>query len=682
MNDLLSSNSHYNPSVPYREDSNYNDHRVVKRNANSTDEETASPSVDANKKEIEKRHLYQPRFRKPRLGMTQAIMKEEHDKLHSRSAYDDSENENLFPKHTSTYGSIPSSGGNGYRSQNFRRYNRPYTIQKDEEDEEEKEQPMSVEEVDPEHDTQYEEVPMMVDEHGKQKIMPILHNEDDSGYRPKSYSFPKHLNEHFSKYEGDYSSKLQNDHTPRYNSEYSSRYPSEHQNGFPNEHFSRFPGHYTASHLSDYTASGGFSGDYNSERPSDHRDLPDLPAFDISHRKPSDHPYKFHHSAFRTPNSDAFSNPSKYGTSHQYNSLADDHPRYYKHFIPPVRSQSTLATDDELPYSNRDYSHESVPQRFRNYNFPFSTTGSQLRPQEENGVHRSPHVPQTLEEYHRLHNTFKKSPWARGTFNSYKVIPKNERDEDEKEEKEDEDDKEEKDEEFPENSRPFVSMNFKNFGTNDDGISIKYKLDPPKSSFHSHRDHFSETDDSSDDSIFPYVVPSDSSAETPQFQDPKLIKSFVNSMFRKEKAPSNIYQEFSRSNSMKQSSPFNPNFGERLKPAQNILWHREAATTREKPKHFRNMYNKEKAAHEEDEKLFDSLRKTDFNFGPSKRDLDVQNDNSVQHKVSVNGTMHTTPKAEMEKNESSTVVTSINEDNNDKEESQEQSESNNQGSGS
>lgn len=535
-----------------------NDHHLSKRQAANLTADTGifSPL----NKEIVKRHSYEGRQNQrkpfPGRGMTQAIIKPSPTlRSRSTSSQDDDDIEGFFRKNVPIYDGIPAAQKVRVTS-NFQRYPSSSYFGRDEEDEEEQDKPMSLEEVDPEHDSQYEHVHMMVGHDGKQKVMEIPQEDEEEEepyskpYRPP-YSFPKYQNSHLE------------------DSPY--RTPS-------------FPA--------------------NFKRPSTF-DRP--PSFN----RPSFDDPSFDHPSFRSPAKPAISynNPPTYGTSHQYNSLADDQPRYYKHFSAPLRQHDgPSSSDDEPSYpfpSTNHFSNENSPDNYRS-NFDFSSDRSPPRPYSSGSnqnPYRTSHVPQTLEEYHRLHNTFGKSRPVynphkayNSRFNSPRNLPQDDagEEEDEKEEKDDKDEKEEADDDKEDSSRsrPFVSMNFKTFGRdNDDGISIQHHLVPgSRSSYSSYRPRSEATSETEDVEYptLPVVESSEAMQDTSKFKENSdAVKSFVDSIFNKNKALEMGTKDEGRKvkNSFGSSQP-TFNFGDRVKtaskPAQNILWHRKDAAPRER----------------------------------------------------------------------------------------------------
>ncbi len=620
------------PSIPSRQwETDYiTNHRLLKRDTTYANESAANST---EQKEVVKRHSYHsgPPRPYPGRGMTQAIMKPGNPRFRAQAAtYPEETNiEGFFRKNVPIYDGIPAQKVRVHSS--FTRFPSAYRpfVGRDEDEEEEGNvgNPMVVEEVDPEHDSQYEHVPMTVDELGKQKVMENYEEEGDS--KPR---FP------FTRYQ-------QHDqfiNTP-----------------FPST-FNKVPSF--SSHIS--------------------------------------------HSPFRShePTQNSFSHPPpKYGTSHQYNSLADERPRYYKHFAPSIRSQQRPSSlDDDRPFSHptsnrfddRPYSHPTpnrfddrpyshpTPNRFAehsptSYHHDFDFAAS--RDNAEEGLFRTGRVPQTLEEYHRIHSTFEKprsgrgfNPRFRGRPHKRVIVPQDdageEEEEDEKEEKDDKDEKEETDdkEESPGGSKSFVSMNFKNFGfDNDDGVSIRHQLAPSKSRFSSYktpiRDSsyrsplsdssyhsplsgsyrsplsdksyksgrirgssfrskpFGESSDESGEKSFRSrsfgesprrpehltesedveypplpLESSESMHDTKKFKEnSEAVKSFVDSIFNKNKAIEQASNNQNQIQTRPSSSQFNPNFGERVKmtpkPAQNKLWHRSPKAEQDFHREFQKL---------------------------------------------------------------------------------------------
>lgn len=544
-----------------------NDHHLSKRQAANLTADTSILSPP--NKEIVKRHSYEGRQtkRKPFAGrgMTQAIIKQSPTlRSRSTSSQDDDDIEGFFRKNVPIYDGIPAVQRARVTS-NFQRYpSSSYFGSRDEEDEEEQDKPMSLEEIDPEHDSQYEHVPMMVNHEGKQKVMEMPQEDEEEEEEPYSkpyrppYSFPKYQNSHLE------------------DSPYGT--PS-----FPITH----------------------------KRPSTF-DRP--PSFN---RPSFDEPSTFDHPpSFRSPARPAISynNPPTYGTSHQYNSLADDQPRYYKHFSAPLQQHDgpSSSSDDEHSYSfpsSNHFSSENLPESYKS-NYDFSSDHSPPRPYtsgSNQNQYRTSHVPQTLEEYHQIHNTFEKSRPVynpqkayNSRFNSPRnlpvIVPQDDagEEEEEKEEKDDKDEKEEADDDKEDSfrSKPFVSMNFKTFGSdNDDGISIRHQLVPgSRSSFNSYRPRSEATSETEDVEYptLPVVESSEVMQDTSKFKENSdAVKSFVDSIFNKNKALEMGAKDAGRKvQSSFGSSGQTFNFGDRVKaaskPAQNVLWHRKGAVPKER----------------------------------------------------------------------------------------------------
>lgn len=324
--------------------------------------------------------------------------------------------------------------------------------------------------------------------------------------------------------------------------------------------------------------------------------------------------YKTHepdHSSFFS------SSPPKYGTSHQYNSLADDQPRYYKHFVPSIRGQqATSSFDDEedRPYSYHDSDDFPPPHssKYSNYETPSY---------ERYPPPRTSHVPRTLEEYHRIHKTFEKSR-SRPRFRKPIIVPQGD-----KGGEEDEEEKEKDEEDLSDGPKSFVSLNFKSPGASsedDESFSIRHQIGHTRSKFrpsYSSGGSGEHHEGSGFNSDFFHKRP-------PGFHDSSdSIKSYVDSVFNRNR------DSFPGKKKTSNVSPFNPHYGERVvhrsRPSQNVLWHRRAAESRDAPLNFHNpdkatTRNKnDRHVHEENARFFDNLVR-DLEFKPAKRDIDKE----------------------------------------------------------
>ncbi|XP_065225986.1 uncharacterized protein LOC135849464 [Planococcus citri] len=618
---------------------------------NVTSSSSNTSSSTGATKDLTKRSFYpghslnHGRARTQQPEMTQAIMEEnpnpseDYPAYHRRSsigghftsaaAEDDEQHdiEDFFRKNVPIYDGVPIAR-RGYQGSSSaavspKKYYHfsPSPLAADGEEEEEEEdggfgggggKPMKgLLEVDHDEDMDHEYVPMKVNHLGKQIVMEDEVAQDEEADDQPLYPYYPAKNYHHHTDDDDsgfYSSKP--------------GAPSSHPYPFENSYSSAFksssPYHY--HHQSDYPSSPSFS------------------------------------SGSSSPFSSAGS-PSKYGTSHQYNSLADQQPRYYKHFKPSIPYP---AHDDDDRPAAPSYSSYSSPTRLSSYPTPPTRStyynnhdfvpkrapsggGGGIRGAYASKYPtRSTHVPQTLEEYHRLHGTFdtrKKNANPR-PYSRPIIVPQddNHKEEDEEEEK----DKDTADYTSSRGPKSFVSLNFGTTGTSaesdDEGVSVRHEIGhhfkPRKPYFRPALPENTDADDEEEPQHQEYQVeyPSESISGSTKYRgsggdddddetSPGAIKNFVESVFKQNK---NYDPDIVVGKKSHLVSPYNPHFGERVKqktPEQNLLWHRkssDARVARDKQSRDKN----DRLLHEENIKMYDSLVK-EVTMKPAKRDADT-----------------------------------------------------------
>lgn len=551
-------------------------HRISKRSINST---TASNSTRASdllipsasvqrknvtlsnatvpEKGVTKRHSSYPypnKRQQPGAEMTQAIMEDTPNSDVVESAYrrsstyplgdEDYDIENFFRKNVPIYDGVPIARKGRFRNQQSKRYHQYSPVE--DEDEEEEEKPMKgLLEVHPHHDSEYEYVPMTVDEFGKQVVLES--DADDEEEDPPRYS-------HASKYPSSYS-----------------------------------------------------DDDYHN-----------------IYNKPNNHPYRFEpaYSSFKASepdHSNSFSDSSpKYGTSHQYNSLSDDQPRYYKHFSSSLKSHvpsSPYDEEDRTSHSFPSNTHQvhKSPHFHNNHDF-VPVRGSLKAPYSGQYPPRTTHVPKTLEEYHRIHGHFKEYKNSPRPYSPSRpiIVPQDDKEEDE----------DEKDTDSTAGPKSFVSLNFgTGLSSDDDGVSIRHQIGHFKPKY----PYFGGQSEYDHQNVeFPAESVTESSAK---FSDSAAsIKSFVDSVFKQNDnvnfrpVPDTIIGK-----KIQPVSPYNPHFGDRVKqkaaPSQNILWHRKSSPDTRVARDKLSRNKNDRSLQEENMKIYDNLVK-EVNLKPTKRDVD------------------------------------------------------------
>lgn len=592
---------------------------IISSSSNRLDNITSSSNISSSSlpaKEVTKRSFYpslplnHQHPTHPQSEMTQAIMEEnagsleDHPSYHRRSfghtsggggSVDDDEQHNIeefFRKNVPIYDGVPIAR-RGYHGSSVgvspkKFYHFSPSPQDEEGEEEEDGKPMKgLLEVHPNADMEYEYVPMKINEFGKQIVMEDeVGAEDEEADDQPSYPYRPSSNYHSGSYTDD-------DESGFYGKP---AIPSNHPYPFENSYSSPF----------------------------------------------KSSPHHYHHTDYPSSSSYSDGSSTKYGTSHQYNSLADQQPRYYKHFKPSI----PYPAHDEADYSSPSYSSYSSPSRpaeysgrgayHNNHDFvPKRAPSSGIRGSFASKYPtRSTHVPQTLEEYHRIHGTFdnyKKSgprPYSRPI-----IVPQDDNKEEEEEEEKDKDTAD-----YTRGPKSFVSLNFGTTGTSgevdDEGVSVRHEIGhnfrPRKPYFRPAATTAADSPSKSyeDNQEFQVEYPAETVSGSTKYNDessPQSIKAFVDSVFKQN---NNYDPDIVVGKKSALVSPYNPHFGERVKqktPEQNILWHRKGSSDGRVARDKQSRDKNDRLLHEENIKMYDSLVK-EVTLKPAKRDADTAND--------------------------------------------------------